>query len=108
MSIPCSLPPRPHQYRQRAKFLVGLDYNLLPFDKHKLNFTLRFPAHDTASKACFAIGERNATAVELPDLQLGNGWKQGDAPAVWSGEPDQARREGLRHREGGRGEGKRG
>jgi hypothetical protein len=71
---------------------VGLDYLLLPFDSHLLNFTMRFPSHDTASKACFAIGERNGTAVELPELQLGRGWEEGKAPAVWSGEAQQVRK----------------
>lgn len=77
------------QYRQRAKFLVVLDYNGLPFDRHTLNFTMRLPPTDTADKACFAAGERNSTVVELPGLQLGSDWQEGEMPAIWKGLPHQ-------------------
>jgi len=80
------------QYRQRAKFLVSLDYNMLPFDKHTLNFTMRLPSTDTSDKACFVTGLRNSTVVELPDLQLGAGWEDGDKPLIWDGLPEQVSR----------------
>lgn len=79
------------QFRQRAKFLIVLDYNALPFDRHSLNFTMRLPPTDTADKACFTTGERNSTVVELPSLQLGADWANGDKPAIWRGWASQVR-----------------
>ena len=70
---------------------MSLDYNMLPFDKHTLNFTMRLPSTDTSDKACFVTGLRNSTVVELPDLQLGAGWEDGDKPLIWDGLPEQAR-----------------
>jgi hypothetical protein len=50
---------------------------------------MRFPWHDTSDRACFVTGERDATAVELPQLQLGSGWEEGKKPAVWHGDDSQ-------------------
>lgn len=83
------------QYRQRAKFMVVLDYLSLPFDKHALNFTMRMPGANRRDRACFEVGEpHDATSVELPASQLGSGWKPGDQARVWNGKPHQVRASG--------------